>query len=166
MSKVFEKLNLKDQRTISVLNGPDSFKAELASLRDVTVINALDGEAAPEFVLAFATRQAEVDELSRAVARKTKGDAIVWFAYPKGTSRKYTCEFNRDTGWAVLKKLGFNTVRQVAIDELDRAPVSPGGIHQVAALNLIPTDDLCELIRSRFPAFSAGGPAIRVRQPS
>jgi len=117
MSKVFEKLNLKDQRTISVLNGPDSFKADLASLRGVTVINALDGEAAPEFVLAFVTRQAEVDELSRAVARKTKGDAIVWFAYPKGTSRKYTCEFNRDTGWAVLKKLGFNTVRQVAIDE-------------------------------------------------
>ena len=117
MSKVFEKLNLKDQRTISVLNGPDSFKAELASLRGVTVINALDGEAAPEFVLAFVTRQAEVDELSRAVARKAKGDAIVWFAYPKGTSRKYTCEFNRDTGWAVLKKLGFNTVRQVAIDE-------------------------------------------------
>ena len=117
MSKVFEKLNLKDQRTISVLNGPDSFKAELASLRGVTVINALGADAAPEFVLAFVTRQAEVDELSRAIAGKTKGDAIVWFAYPKGTSRKYTCEFNRDTGWAVLKKLGFNTVRQVAIDE-------------------------------------------------
>jgi hypothetical protein len=117
MSKVFAKLNLKDQRAISVLNSPDSFKAELASLRGVEVINALDADAAPEFVLAFATRQAEVDELSRAIARKTKGDAIVWFAYPKGTSRKYACEFNRDTGWAVLKKLGFNTVRQVAIDE-------------------------------------------------
>jgi len=117
MSKVFAKLNLKDQRTISVLNSPDSFKAELASLGGVTVINALDADAAPEFVLAFVTRQAEVDELSRAIARKTKGDAIVWFAYPKGTSRKYTCEFNRDTGWGVLKKLGFDTVRQVAIDE-------------------------------------------------
>jgi len=117
MSKVFAKLNLKGQRTISVLNGPDSFKAELASLRGVTVINALGADAAPEFVLAFVTRQAEVDELSRAIAGKTKGDAIVWFAYPKGTSRKYTCEFNRDTGWAVLKKLGFDTVRQVAIDE-------------------------------------------------
>ena len=117
MSKVFAKLNLKDQRTISVLNSPDSFKAELASLGGVTVIKVLDADAAPEFVLAFVTRQAEVDELSRAIAGKTKGDAIVWFAYPKGTSRKYTCEFNRDTGWAVLKKLGFDTVRQVAIDE-------------------------------------------------
>jgi hypothetical protein len=117
MSKVFAKLNLKDQRTISVLNSPDSFKAALASLRGVEVINALDADAAPEFVLAFVTRQAEVDKLSQAIASRTKGDAIVWFAYPKGTSRKYSCEFNRDTGWAVLRKLGFNTVRQVAIDE-------------------------------------------------
>lgn len=35
----------------------------------------------------------------------------------EGTSRRYTCEFNRDTGWAALHKAGFDTVRQVAIDE-------------------------------------------------
>ena len=50
------------------------------------------------------------------MAKKTKGDAIVWFAYPKGTSRKYQCDFNRDNGWDALKALGFDTVRQVAID--------------------------------------------------
>lgn len=115
MSKVFAKLNLKDQRVISVLNSPGSFKQELASLSGVEVIETLDAVA--EFVLAFVTRQAEVDKLSKAIAAKTKGDAIIWFAYPKGTSRKYTCEFNRDSGWAVLKELGFDTVRQVAIDE-------------------------------------------------
>ena len=95
----------------------DSFKAELAALRGVQVSDTLDDDAAPEFVLAFVTRQAEVDKLSKAIAKQTQGDAIVWFAYPKGTSRKYTCEFNRDSGWAVLKQLGFDTVRQVAIDE-------------------------------------------------
>jgi hypothetical protein len=41
----------------------------------------------------------------------------VWFAYPKGTSKKYTCDFNRDTGWDTLKALGFDTVRAVAIDD-------------------------------------------------
>jgi hypothetical protein len=45
------------------------------------------------------------------------GDAIVWFAYPKGTSKRYTCDFNRDTGWDVLGRLGFEPVRQVALDE-------------------------------------------------
>jgi len=41
----------------------------------------------------------------------------LWFAYPQGTSKRYTCEFNRDTGWSALRSAGFDTVRQVAIDE-------------------------------------------------
>jgi|SRR5579859_5115165 len=114
MSKVFAKLNLKDQKAIVVLNRPDSFKQELAALKGVKVAASLGAKTG--FVLAFVTTQAEVDALSKAFAKKAEGDAIVWFAYPKGTSKKYTCEFNRDTGWAVLKKAGFDTVRQVAID--------------------------------------------------
>jgi hypothetical protein len=42
---------------------------------------------------------------------------VLWFAYPKGSSKKYTCEFNRDSGWKVIRSLGFDSVRQVAIDE-------------------------------------------------
>ncbi len=51
------------------------------------------------------------------MARKARGDAVVWFAYPKGTSKRSPCEFNRDTGWAALGRSGFEPVRQVAIDE-------------------------------------------------
>jgi hypothetical protein len=63
------------------------------------------------------TKQKEVDALAKTVARKATGDAIVWFAYPKGTSKKYKCDFNRDTGWASLGAAGFEGVRMVAIDE-------------------------------------------------
>ena len=38
-------------------------------------------------------------------------------AYPKGTSKRYTCEFHRDNGWAALEAAGFEGVRMVAIDE-------------------------------------------------
>jgi hypothetical protein len=69
------------------------------------------------FALAFATKQKEVDTATKAVAKKAKGDAVVWFAYPKGTSKNYTCEFNRATGWAILGEQGFEPVRQIAIDE-------------------------------------------------
>ena len=44
-------------------------------------------------------------------------DGLLWFAYPKGTSKKYVCEFNRDTGWAELGKFDLEPVRQIAIDE-------------------------------------------------
>ena len=44
-------------------------------------------------------------------------DAVIWFAYPKGTSKKYKSEINRDNGWQVLGEGGFEPVRMVAIDE-------------------------------------------------
>ena len=117
MSKLFQKMNLKDQNTIVVLNAPASFEAELAMLEDVTIARDLKAVKEIEFSLAFVTRQAEVDKFAQSVAKKVKGDAVVWFAYPKGTSKKYKCEFNRDNGWAALGELGFEPVRMVSIDE-------------------------------------------------
>jgi hypothetical protein len=50
------------------------------------------------------------------LAAAAQGDALLWFAYPKGTSKRYQCEFNRDTGWGVIRGAGFESVRMVAID--------------------------------------------------
>ncbi|MGO9261080.1 MAG: hypothetical protein ACLQU1_32945 [Bryobacteraceae bacterium] len=117
MLSTFEKLNLKDHRQIVVLNAPESFEPELSALHGVTVLRSLDGIKEIGFSLAFVTKQKEVDALAKSIAAKAKGDAVVWFAYPKGTSKRYQCEFNRDIGWKVPGKLGFEPVRSVAIDE-------------------------------------------------
>ena len=116
MTTVFGKLNLKDQTEILVLNAPSSFEPELAALTGVTVVQ--DAQAATQvgFVLAFVTRLEEVAATAQVAAEKTQGDAIVWLAYPKSTSKKYHCDFNRDTGWDALGQAGFEPVRQVAID--------------------------------------------------
>jgi hypothetical protein len=117
MPSVFEKLNLKDQREIVVVNAPQSFEPELAGLVGVTVVRDLDAVPQVVFALAFVTKQAELDAIAAQIAAKAQGDAVVWFAYPKGSSKRYICAFNRDTGWATLGALGFEGVRQVAIDE-------------------------------------------------
>ena len=117
MTTLFEKLNLKDHREILVVNAPASFESELATLVGVTVLRDPSKLKAIHFALAFATTQTEVDRLSKLLSAKAEGDALVWFAYPKGSSKKYECDFNRDTGWSVLKSAGFDTVRAVAIDE-------------------------------------------------
>lgn len=117
MPTVFEKLNLKLQREIVVINAPASFEPELAALKDVVVLCDAKKAKAIHFAIAFATKQAEVDTLSEALTAKAEGDALIWFVYPKGTSKKYRCEFNRDTGWDVLRGAGFDTVRIAAIDE-------------------------------------------------
>jgi hypothetical protein len=113
----FQKLNLKDQKTILVLNAPESFEPELKALRGITVQRDLKNARPIEFSLAFVTTQKDVDTLGKAIARKAEGDAVVWFAYPKGSSKNYKSEINRDSGWKVLGDAGFEPVRMVAIDE-------------------------------------------------
>jgi hypothetical protein len=117
MLSTFEKLNLKDHKRIVVLNAPASFEPELAGLHGVTILRSLPSAGDIGFSLAFVMKQQEVDKFAVAIAKKAKGDSVVWFAYPKGTSKKYKSEINRDTGWQALGKAGFEPVRSVAIDE-------------------------------------------------
>jgi hypothetical protein len=117
MAALFEKLNLGDRQQVLVLHAPESFEPELARLHVITIDRELESVAETGFVLVFVTRKSEVNALAKKVTARAKGDAVVWFAYPKGTSKKYKCDFNRDTGWDALNAQGFETVRAVAIDE-------------------------------------------------
>jgi hypothetical protein len=117
MASVFPKLNLKTQTEILVVNAPIGLEPELAALQGVQVLREAKAAKKIAFALAFVTKLSEVNALTKAITKKAEGDAVIWFAYPKGSSKKYTCEFNRDTGWAALGEAGFEPVRQVAIDE-------------------------------------------------
>jgi hypothetical protein len=117
MASTFGKLNLKEQKQILVLNAPGSFEPELKTLRGIAIQRDLKSAGEIEFALAFVTKQKEVDSLGKVIAKKAEGDAVVWFAYPKGSSKKYKSEINRDAGWKVLGDSGFEPVRMVAIDE-------------------------------------------------
>ena len=114
-ASVFQKLNLKDQGEIVVLNAPESFEPELAGLTGVKVARKLGGPA--EFVLAFVSKQKDADALPAVIARKAPGDAIVWVAHPKQSSKKVKCEFSTTGLWEAMGALGFEGVRRIAIDE-------------------------------------------------
>jgi len=116
-SPLFNKLNLGAHDEIVLLNAPDSFEPELKRLKGVKIVRDPSKPAAIKFGLAFAMTQAQLDRASRLLATGSEGDAVLWFAYPKGTSKRYTCEFNRDSGWGVIRAAGFDSVRMVAIDE-------------------------------------------------
>ena len=117
MAGVFDKLQLKEQKEVVVLNGPDSFQPELAKLKGVAVSRSANDAKEIAFSIAFVKTQPEVESAVKAVAAKAKGDAVVWFAYPKQSSKRYTSTINRDSGWESLGKAGFEPVRMVAIDE-------------------------------------------------
>jgi hypothetical protein len=117
MPSIFDKLNLKDQKEIVILNAPASFEKDLAGLGGVAIIRDLKKTKQVQFSLAFVTTQEQVDALAPVITRKADGDAVVWFAYPKGTSKQYQPQINRDHGWDVLGPGGFEPVRMVAIDQ-------------------------------------------------
>lgn len=118
MTPLFKKLNYKGQSTLYVLHAPPGFKPEAQAMSPVASIKtSLAGAKKIEFVIAFVSTQEAVDRLATTMLPLLADDGVVWFAYPKATSKNYTCEFNRDNGWALLGRLGFEGVRMVAIDE-------------------------------------------------
>jgi hypothetical protein len=147
MLNLFKKLNLKDQNQIVVLNAPESLQSELNNQQDITVIEDAQAVSTIDFLLGFGTRLSEVEQFALIASQKTKGDAIVWFAYPKGSSKKYKCEFNRDTGWKSLGKAGFEAVRQVAIDE------------DWSAIRFRRVEYIKKMTRGTLPAVSEAGKA-------
>lgn len=117
MAGLWSKLNLKDQERVLILDAPASFERAVAELEGKAVLRRWGADASVDFLVAFVTRQAALDAVAGKLPAKTRGDAVVWIAYPKGTSKRYACEFNRDTGFDALGSAGFEGVRQVAIDE-------------------------------------------------
>lgn len=111
---LFKKLNLKDIDEIVVLNAPASFAPELRALRGVDVHKSV---RATRFCLAFVQTSANVARVTKEVVAHCSGDLVLWFAYPKKSSKKYSSELSRDESWRAVGAAGFEPVRMVAIDE-------------------------------------------------
>ena len=115
MTPLFKKLHLGEAKSIHVLGAPSAFEAELQALEGIAVHREARGPVT--FALAFVKTLSQVADASEALTRAAQGDAALWMVYPKGSSKRYRCEFNRDTGWAALGQAGYEPVRQVAVDE-------------------------------------------------
>ncbi len=117
MTPLFKKLNYKGQNEIYIVNFPQEFISEVEAMKKVTLIKTdIHRSEKLEFLLAFVTAKAEIDKIAAVIEKKLKDDGIIWFAYPKGTSKKYKAAINRDNGWDMLGKIGLEGVRAVAID--------------------------------------------------
>ena len=118
MTALFKKLNFKDHNQILVVNAPQSFGGELSLMEESTqVVQFIEKAGEIEFALGFVIDQVAIEDFIHSIQPKLVADPIVWIAYPKASSKKYTCAFNRDTGFGILGEYGFEGVRQVAIDE-------------------------------------------------
>jgi len=118
MHQLLNKLNYKDQSPVLLRNLPVELQDFAKYIQTVTeVVYNLEEVEKPQFALFFVTQLQEIEQIAEALQGRLEGDATLWFVYPKGTSKRYKCDFNRDTGWASLGSLGLESVRMVAVNE-------------------------------------------------
>lgn len=146
MADLFKKLQFKGSSAILLLNSPDEFLPKLAELNaSVQIDSQLDGDVRYDFALVFVKSCAEVERCAAPVVSHMNNDAVLWFAYPKKSSKRYTTDLGRDGGWQPLGALGYEGVRMVAIDE------------DWSALRLRHVSKIKSLTRSEAMALSSEG---------
>ncbi|MBP7822083.1 MAG: hypothetical protein KA010_04115 [Saprospiraceae bacterium] len=119
MTPLLKKLNYKDQKSVWIINAPESFQEVTHHLMasEVSIKDHISDNDKIDFALMFVSSEQEIATLSSLLSGTMQGDAVIWFCFPKSSSKKYKCEINRDNGWISVRSLEMEPVRIVAIDD-------------------------------------------------
>jgi hypothetical protein len=118
MKKLLEKLNYKGNRRIAVLNAEENFTTLLSmENKELTIDREIDPRFPYDFIIIFVKNHAEVEAFTPIALHNLLCDGILWFCYPKKTSKKYSSDIDRDHGWNMLNDAGFRGIRMIAIDD-------------------------------------------------
>lgn len=69
------------------------------------------------FVLAFSATATDLARVAPATLAASADDCVLWYAFPKQASKKFSSDLNRDVVWKQLEPLGIQPNRNVAIDD-------------------------------------------------
>lgn len=156
---LLKKLQHRGDVPVLVLWAPPEVEPALQAWEDagVTVHRRMRGGS--PFVLAFLRSRADIEQRAGRLASLLGGDdPVLWLAYPKEASKRYRSDVGRDDSWEPIGDLGFEPVRQVAIDA------------DWSALRFRRTERIATLTRSRALSGSgrrrsAGAPAAAAPDP-
>ena len=116
--ELLQKLNYKNEKSVVIIDAPSDLAHLIESFGDtLPVESSIDAGVLADFVVIFVQSQEKLQQHIADVLPRVTSDALVWFAYPKKSSKKYRCTIDRDHGWEALGALGYEPVRQIAIDD-------------------------------------------------
>jgi hypothetical protein len=117
MEDLLTKLNYKGQQRIAIINAGEDFSDFLEKeFKGVQIDKEIDQRFPYEFMIIFVRFVSEIELLALKALHNLTSDGILWFAYPKKTSKKFSSDIDRDHGWELLIDHGFDKVRLVALD--------------------------------------------------
>jgi hypothetical protein len=118
MNDLLTKMNFKGHSRVDLFNAPEDV-LELFTSNQVGAEISINPSAfnTISFAVVFVMKQEEINHFVKLIAPKLDSDAVFWICYPKGSSKRYKCDFNRDKGWDILGEYEMEGIRQVAVNE-------------------------------------------------
>ena len=117
MPSICQKLQLKAPYHLLLLNAPAHLKSEFEQDGGkLTEAATTTTNSVYDVVQLFVKTKDELDALAPQAVSALKAGGILWIAYPKKSSG-IKSDLTRDHGWAIVKELGYEGVRLVAIDD-------------------------------------------------
>jgi len=114
LNPILEKLFFKGQSPVLLLSVPSELKS-MAKDFGVPVHATAKGKYL--FALAFVKSVADGEKTAKTIKKSVESNCVLWVAYPKGTSKKYKSDYNRDTGHALMAKYGLDGVSLVSLND-------------------------------------------------
>jgi hypothetical protein len=117
-SPLTKKLRIGPGDRVLLLAAPDGYLTLLAEAPEgvqITEAAETPHQSGFDVVQAFVRDKAAIDHLAPVAIGAARPGGIVWFTYPKLTSKVKT-DINRDTGWDAVTAAGWRGVTQIAVD--------------------------------------------------
>jgi len=111
MRDIIKKFKFKNNGVI--LNAPVTIEKELVQLGFKTNFDKKEKSAN---TLVFINNNKEYVDFLKQNLKNIEPDSVLWFAYPKGTSKIKT-DINRDTIRVTGEEFGITTVTAISIDD-------------------------------------------------
>jgi hypothetical protein len=118
MMELLEKLNYKGQQRIAVINAEVNFASTLTgNMAEILIDREIDPRYPYSFIIIFVKSVADIELHTPGAIHNLLADGVLWFCYPKKSSKKYSCDIDRDHGWETLNNAGLHGIRMVSVDE-------------------------------------------------
>lgn len=112
-SALAKKLKLKPGARAAVVNAPENYVNELKHDSDIS--QKLSGKF--DWIQVFAKNKKELASFAPKAAAALNPNAILWLAFPKGSSKIQT-DLTRDKGWEAIHDLELKFLTLVSVNDL------------------------------------------------
>ncbi len=114
---IFEKLQLKNEKTLLIQGLPSSIEKQFTKLSFAKNLTPLLYSRKIDFALLFAVSESQLNSILRDIMPALKEESKLWIAYPQLTSKIVT-DLNKISSWHKLTSAGYESADQVALDHV------------------------------------------------